>query len=166
MSETRFSEIVSMLAVVCLLNACRGSEPAGQTDAQKTAAALSGEKSAANNPRCKLFTQSEMAKYIGEPVSAVRDAAMGAGCQWLAADGSGNVIVSIVPSNYHAQPSGMPGFKELAVGARGFVTPETGGWTAGAVVGKDAIVVSVEGAAATEANTVALLKDAIRRHAS
>jgi hypothetical protein len=54
----------------------------------------------------------------------------------------------------------------LAIGVRGFVAPETGGWTAGAIVGNEAIVLSVVGAAATEANTVALLTDAIGRHAS
>jgi hypothetical protein len=40
------------------------------------------------------------------------------------------------------------------------------GWIAGAIVGKDAIKVMVEGAAAGEATAVALLKEAIRRHAS
>lgn len=159
--------LASMLFVSCLLNACSGSQPAGQTDAQKLAATLSGDDqaAAANNPLCKLFTRAEIAKYLGETVSAGRNAGMGTGCQWPADDDSGDVIVQIVPSRYHSRPSAMPGFKELAVGTRGFVSPEGDGWTAGAIVGTDAIVVSVEGAAASEANTVALLKDTIERHA-
>ena len=52
-----------------------------------------------------------------------------------------------------------------SITVRGFVSPEADGWTAGAIVGTDAIVVSVEGAAASEANTVALLKDTIERRA-
>jgi len=155
--------ILPSLLFACVLAACGG----GGSDAQKTAAALSGDdkSAAANNPRCQLFTLAEIARYIGEPVSTARNAAMGAGCQWLAADGSGNVIVSIVPKDYLPRPSGLKGFKELAVGARGYVAPEAAGWTAGAIVGPDAIVVAVEGSAATEANTVGLLKDAITRHA-
>lgn len=150
-----------------LLSGCGGPDSAGEA-ARKTASALTGDDkaAAANNPQCKLFTQAEVAKYVGEPVAAGRNAAMGSGCQWLATDGGGNVMVQIVPSNYHERPSLVEGFKELAgVGTRGFVAPETDGWTAGTIVGKDAIVVSVEGAAASEANTVALLKDVIGRHA-
>jgi hypothetical protein len=157
------SRLLAPVLLASILAACGGGG-----EAQKTAAVLSGDakSAAANNPRCQLFTPAEVARYIGETVSAGANAAAGAGCQWRAADGSGNVIVSIVPSDYHAQPSAVPGFKELPIGVRGFVAPETGGWTAGAIVGKEAIVLSVVGAAATEANTVALLKDAIGRHAS
>jgi len=151
-----------------LLTACGGSQAADQSDARKAVAALTGDdkRAAANNPHCKMFTQAEVAKFIGEPVSAGRTAAMGSGCQWLATVGRGNVMVQIVPSNYHERPSLADGFKEVAgIGARGFVVPESGGWGAGAIEGKDAIRVSVVGASASEASALALLKEAIGRRA-
>jgi hypothetical protein len=92
------------LLFVSILCACNRDVPTGRTEAQNTAAVLSGDakSAAADNPRCRLFTLAEVAKYLGEAVVAGRNAAMGAGCQWLAADGSGHVIVSIAPSNYYA----------------------------------------------------------------
>jgi hypothetical protein len=163
------SRFLAPLLLVSLLGACSADVSAGRGQAQKTAAVLAGDDkaTAANNPRCKLFTQTEVAKYLGEAVVAGRNAAMGAGCQWMAADGTGYVIVSIAPSNYHTPPSAVEGFKELpGVGTRGYVAPESKGWTAGAIVGGSTVVVSIEGTAATEANTVALLKDAMKRQAS
>jgi hypothetical protein len=92
---------------------------------------------------------------------------MGMGCQWVAAHGSGDVIVAVVPAEYHERPTLAKGFKEVPdVGAKGFVAPDLGGWIAGAIVGKDAIRVSVSGAAADEAGAVALLKETIKRRAS
>jgi hypothetical protein len=161
--------LLALLLFVSILGACNRDVPTGRTEAQSTAAVLSGDakSAAADNPRCRLFTLAEVAKYLGEAVVAGRNAAMGAGCQWLAADGSGYVIVSIAPSNYYAPPSAVEGFKELHdVGTRGYVAPESKGWTAGAITGESTVVVSVEGTAATEANTVALLKDAMQRRAS
>ena len=157
------------LLLLSILGACTGDVPNGRREAQKTAAVLAGDDkaAAANSPRCRLFTQSEVAKYLGEAVVAGRNAAMGAGCQWMAADGSGHVIVSIAPSNYYAPPSAVDGFKELNdVGTRGYVAPASQGWSAGAITGESTVVVSVEGEAATEANTVMLLKNAMQRHGS
>jgi hypothetical protein len=157
------------LLLISIFSGCTGDGPAGRTEAQNTAAVLAGggKAAAANNPRCRLFTQTEVAKYLGEAVVAGRSAAMGAGCQWMAADGSGHVIVSIAPSNYYAPPSAVEGFKELNdVGSRGYVAPASKGWSAGTITGESTVVVSVEGESATEANTVALLKDAMQRHGS
>jgi hypothetical protein len=154
---------------LALLGACSRDTQTVHTEAQGTAAVLSGDAkgAAADNPRCRLFTTAEVANYLGEAVAAGRNAAMGAGCQWQARDGGGHVIVSIAPSNYHAPPSAVEGFKELTdVGTRGYVAPESTGWTAGAITGSSTVVVTVEGTAATEANTVALLKAAMQRHAS
>ncbi len=159
--------LLALLLFVLVLGACNNEVPTGSTEAQRTAAVLSGDakSAAADNPRCRLFTLAEVSKYLGEAVVAGRNAAMGAGCQWLAADGSGHVIVSIAPSTYHAPPSAVEGFKELnGVGTRGYVAPESKGWTAGAITRDSTVVVSVAGTAATEANTVALLKDAMRRY--
>ena len=146
----------------------RGPSPA--SDAQKTAAALTGDDklAAADNPQCKLFTPAEIAKYIGERVSAGRSA-MG-GCQWLTtttrADGSkGDVMVVVVPARYHERPTLAKSFKEVPdVGARGFVAQDMGGWVAGAIAGTDAVRVTIDGAAASETNAIALLKESIRRH--
>ena len=158
-----------LFLLVSLLGACSRDTQTVRTDAQGTAAVLSGDAkgAAADNPRCRLFTQAEVANYLGEAVAAGRNAAMGAGCQWLARDGGGHVIVSIASSNYHAPPSAVEGFKDLNdVGTRGYVAPQSKGWTAGAITGESTVVVSIEGSGATEAKTVALLKAAMQRHPS
>ena len=142
-----------------------------QTEAPATAPATTAAVPApdasvaqADNPQCKLFTAAEIAKYIGEPVSPGQSAALGSGCQWLAADGTGDVIVAVVPSSYHEPPTGAAGYRTLQdVGARGFVSPQLDGWVAGAIVGEDAIRVSAAGATASEGGTVQLLKDTIKR---
>lgn len=156
--------MVRVLALVfcCLFAACTH---AGE-DAKKTAAALRGDDkhTAAGNPICKLFSRVEAARYIGEPAGAGHNAA--GGCQWSAEDGSGDMIVAVVPASYHDPPKRSPGYKALAdVGAEGFVAPYMDGWLAGAIVGKEAIRVSVAGAGASEATAVALLQDTIKRRA-
>jgi hypothetical protein len=160
--------MLASIAVGSLLfSACGGGASSAQTDAQKAVAALTGDdrQAAADNPQCKLFTRAEVATYIGEPVSPGRNAS--GGCQWGATDGSGDVIVTVVPAEYHEPPSLAKGFKEVPdVGARGFVAPQLDGWVAGAIAGKNAIRVSVAGAGAGEASAVALLKETIKRRAS
>lgn len=163
--------MLKALVVSCVcaaaLSGCGGA--AGQTDAQKTAAALSGadKLAAEKNPQCKLFTPAEIAKFVGEAVSPGRDAAMGSGCQWLALNGSGNVLVQVVPARYHEPPSAADGFKRVPdVGGKGFVVPEMGGWGAGAIAGEQAVRVSLAGAAASEANAIALLTETIKRRSS
>jgi hypothetical protein len=164
------SDIAAVLATALLLSACGGSS-AVQSDARKTAAALTGDDThaAADNPQCKLFTPVEVAKYIGESVTAGRNA-MG-GCQWVTtkagSDGRrGDVMVIVVPARYHERPSLAPGFKEApGIGEKGFAAQDMGGWIAGAIVGEDAVRVSARGAAASEASAIALLKETIARRA-
>jgi hypothetical protein len=128
-----------------------------------------GAVSAQTDPQCKLFTPAELVKYIGEPVAAGRNA-MG-GCQWVTTktrrDGSqGEVMVVVVPARYHARPKLAKGFKDVPdVGEKGFVAQDMGGWVAGAIAGKDAVKVALDGVTATEANAIALLKETIARHA-
>ena len=156
-----------MLVGSLFLGACGGGASSAQTDAQKVAAALTGDdkQAAADNPQCKLFTRAEAAKYIGEPVSAGQNA-MG-GCQWVANGGSGNVMVIVVPARYHERPTLADGFKEEPeVGTKGFVARDMGGWVAGAIVGTEAVRVVVAGATASQASAIALLKESIKRHAS
>ena len=80
-----------------------------ETPKTATVAAADPSGAQADNPQCKLFTAAEIAKYIGEPVSPGQNAALGTGCQWLAADGTGDVIVAVVPSSYHEPPSDRRG---------------------------------------------------------
>jgi hypothetical protein len=152
----------SIVATALLLGAC--GRPAGGTEARQTERVLKGAgTAAATSPQCKLFTPVEVSKFIGEPVAAGVDATLG--CQWVATDGSGDVIVAIVPAEYHEPPKRAKGFKPVEnVGTDGFVAPYLGGWLAGAIVGKEAVRVSVDGATADEASAVALLKESVKRH--
>ena len=155
----------------CLLGACGacGGRSTAQSDAQTTAAALKGNTvgAAENNPQCKLFTRAEAAVYIGETVAAGDNAAVTTGCQWAASDGSGHVLVQVVPARYHEPPSHAEGFKKIAgVGREAFVVPQMGGWNAGAIDGDVAVAVSVEGPAASADSAIALLKESMRRRTS
>ncbi len=159
------------LAISSLLSACGGGSSSAQADARKAAAALTGDdrQAAADNPQCKLFTPAELAKYVGEPLTAGSNAA--GGCQWVTAhtrsDGSqGDVMVVVVPARFHERPTLAPGFKEVpGVGEKGFVAEDLGGWVAGAIVGKDAVRVVIAGATAGEPNAIALLRETIARRA-
>jgi hypothetical protein len=164
MRQSTTAAYSSIVAIALLVSAC--GEPGGRTEARQTAGALKGGDAAvATSPQCKLFTPAEVSKFIGEPVAAGVDAALG--CQWVATDDSGDVIVAVVPAQYHEPPKGSTGFKQVNdVGSGGFVAPYMDGWIAGAIVGKEALRVSVAGATADEASAVSLLKEAIRRHAS
>ena len=134
-------------------------------DAKKTAALITANDKShpeATNAQCKLFTADEAGKYIGEPVGPGRNAT--GGCQWLAKDESGDVIVSVVPAEYHEQPSMQEGYRVLPdVGTKGFVAPYMGGWLAGAIQGKQAIRVSVAGSGATQSAAIELLKESMKR---
>ncbi len=158
------------LALYLLIGAlipCLGSGcSAGQTDAKKTAAALTGEDKIAadRNPQCKLFTAAELAKYVGEPLSPGHDAAMGTGCQWEGGPDGDSAMIQIVPARYHEPHKGAKGFKKLPdVGTQGFVEMSMGGWNAGAITGPQAVVVAVRGPAASEATAIALLREVIKR---
>jgi hypothetical protein len=159
-----------MTVVSCLLaaalTACGGNGAAAQTSAAKTAAALTGEDKIAadQNPQCKLFTPAELAKYSGEPLSAGHGAAMGTGCQWMGRSQAGFVMIQVVPARYHEPHKGAEGFRKLPdVGTQGFVETDLGGWQAGAITGPQAVVVSVHGPAASDANAIALLTETIKR---
>jgi hypothetical protein len=155
-----------LLALVAPMTACGGGASA-QTNAQKMAATLSGDDKIAadKNPQCQLFTPAELTKVVGMPLGPGRNAAMGTGCQWLALSGDGFAMVQVVPARYHEPHSGAKGFKKLPeIGSRGFVENDLG-WGAGAIIGAESIVVSVNGTAANEATAIALLKETIKRKA-
>lgn len=156
--------LVSLLAAVALA-ACGPSTPS--SDAKKTADALTGDSNgAANlNPLCKLFTPAELEAYAGESLGAPDTAAMGTGCQWLAKDGEGSVLLQIVPKSYHRNTYLADGYKKLPdLGVEGNVAPDMGGWIAATIVGEESIIASVAGKSASEAQAVALLRETIKRH--
>jgi hypothetical protein len=160
---------LSIAVVFVLLAGSATSSGQGKATAEKEARILKGDDkgSAANNPQCKLFSAAEAGRYIGGTVTSTENAAMGSGCQWLVGGGNGDMIVAVVPATYHEQPKGAKGYKSLPdVGMKGFVAPELDGWVAGSIIGKDAIRVSLAGKAASEATTVALLKDTIKRRSA
>ncbi len=158
---------VIVMIYSCLL-VCGSASAQASKEAKKVADALTGDdrKSAADNPQCKLYTVAEVGKYIGEPVTAGKNAALGTGCQWLAKDGSGDVIVAVVPARYHEQPKLAKGYRALGdVGAKGFVSPELDGCAAGAIQGGESIRVSVAGSGASEKTAIDLLKETLKRKA-
>lgn len=147
--------------------ACGTPSPEVPSGAENTAAALSGDDKgeAATNPQCQMFTSQEVATFSGKPVGAGRNAAMGSGCQWMATDEKGSAMVQTIPATYHSPASAAPGFKDLRdVGERGFIVPETGGWSAAAIQGDKSVNVSTP-PGATEASTVAFLREAMKRSA-
>ena len=158
----RYSIIAFALVMLMLFTALAN----GQTpDPKKLKDQLTGDANgqASANPQCKLFTQAEIAAYVGAQVGSGENAAGGLGCTWRNKNYSAYATVSVVPPNYFPEPSEMKGFKRLPnVGNRGWVAPDSG-WTAAAIVQDAAVVVGVSGKAATEASAVGLLQEAIKR---
>jgi len=152
------------LAFMLLVAACGSSKPGVPADAQKLADTLSGDAKgeASDNPQCKMFTQAEAGKYLGRAVKAGRNAAMGTGCQWVAAEGTGSVMVQVVSASDHNPPSLADGFRNLPdVGKDGFVAPAFSGFQAGAISGDKAV--EVQSDAKDPALAVALLKESMAR---
>jgi hypothetical protein len=159
--------IRTMLAAACLLAVSVNAWAQVPAQAKKTADILTGDAkgSAANNPQCKLFTIADAARFVGEPVEAPKNAAGGSGCQWEAKDGTGDMMVQVVPASYHTPPKLSKGYKALPadLGEKAYVAPQFDGWVAGVLRGADSIVVSLAGNGANEASTVELLKETLKR---
>jgi len=156
------------IGVVCAtLLSVASVKAADAVDPKKLADVLTGDakSSAAHNPQCKLFSPAEIAKYLDQPVDAGQNAAGGSGCQWPAKkDDSADAMVQVVPSRYFVAPSGAKGFRPLPnIGTKGFVAPQYGGWSAGALVGEVGIWVNVSGKTAKESAAIALLEETIKR---
>ena len=157
---------LSLLTACTILAAATISSTASAQDPRKTADVLTGNAkgTAANNPVCKLFTPAEAAKYVGEPVGAPENAALGSGCQWAAKDDDGDMLVQVVAASYHEEPTQAKGFQRVAeLGPRAFVVPELGGWKAATVRGQESLIVSVSGPGASQQTAVALLKELLSR---
>lgn len=144
---------------------CAATASVSQTNPNKLKDQLTGDAkgTAAANPQCKLFTQAEVAAYVGMPVGAGQNNSAGAGCRWSYKEYEAWATVSVVPPNYFPEPTEVKGFKRLpAVGKKAWVAPDSG-WSAGALVGDAAIVVVVYGKKASEASAVSMLQEAIKR---
>lgn len=136
---------------------------------------------AANNPQCKLFTQNEASAYVGAPVGAPENDLMpgSSGCSWSDERAGYKMKVNMLPAGNALQLSkwgfeGWEGFRAVPdIGARAYVarTPTIdvmgkkigGEWQAGAIVGKDYVVVGLRGPKGNADAAVALLKETIKR---
>jgi hypothetical protein len=151
-------------AALLLLCGCQKTDAVA--DANKAMNVITGDdqQPASANSTCRMFSSTEAASYIGEPVGAPENAAMGSGCAWPAKDGDGEVVIAIVPAADHEPPTGGEGFQKLASpGTEGFAIPQLGGWVAGSIVGDKAIRVTVMGQTASEATAAKLLTDVAAR---
>ncbi len=157
----RYSNIAAVALAMLFAVSANGQ----QANPRKLKEQLTGDAKgpASGNPHCKLFTEAEIAAYVGAPVGPGENAAGGAGCNWHRKNSEAFATVSVVPSSYFPQPDLVKGFKRLPdVGSKGWVAPDSG-WSAGAVVQDVAVVVVISGKTATEASAVALLREAIKR---
>lgn len=157
----------NVVVAVCLILATSLSSSAqSKSDAEKLSGALKGDKkgAAATNKQCKLFTMAEAGSYVGATIHNIENAAMGTGCQWTVGGNGGSMLVQVVPARYHEKPSGAPGYKKLPeIGPQAFVVPELGGWHAGSLQGAQAVHVMLSGKGASEATTIELLKESMKR---
>lgn len=152
-------------ALVILAALLTGSASAQQPDAKKLKDQLTGDAKAAasSNPQCRLFTVAEISSYAGASLGRGENAGGGNGCMWSDKDDEASAMVSVVPAQYFPEPKLVKGFKRLpAVGTRGWVAPDSG-WSAGALVLDEAVVVEISGKKATEASAIALLQEVIKR---
>jgi len=160
----RYSSATAVVLAMLIAASANGQ----QTNPKKLKEQLTGDAKgpASGKPQCKLFTQAEIAAYVGAPVGPGENSLGGAGCNWHEKHYKSFAGVSVVPPSHFPQPTLMKGFKRLPdVGSKGWVAPDSG-WSAGALVEDVAIVVVIYGKTATEASAVRLLKEVIKRRKS
>lgn len=149
-----------------LMAACAlGLVTAWAQDPKRTAETITAhdkKNPKALNPQCKLFTPAEVSKFAGMALGAPGNAT--GGCIWSATKGEAEVMLNVVPASYHPEPKLAKGYHTLPeVGAKGNVRPEMGGWSASAIQGENSVSAHVSGPSSSEANVVALLKEALKR---
>ncbi|MDR0787396.1 MAG: hypothetical protein LBG44_05970 [Gemmatimonadota bacterium] len=159
------SENLIFVAFLGLALAGCDQASSASAEARQLADKLTGDADgdAKDNAQCRMFTRAEIAVYADTPVEAGRNAALGTGCQWLAQNENGFVMVQIVRAQDHNPPSAAPGFRELpGVGSDGFVINEEGSWSAGAIQDGRSINVEIS-TGAGEVQALALLREAMKR---
>jgi hypothetical protein len=158
-------KLMRRAALVLLVTLAGGIAWAQPMSPGKTRDVLTGDAkgSAAANPQCRMFSPAEIAGYLGTSVGPGKNAAGGAGCQWTAKTDEADAILTIVPARHYEEPSLVKGFKRLpGLGKKAWVAPDAG-WRAGVLLDDVAILVSLEGGKANEANVVAFLREALKR---
>jgi hypothetical protein len=156
--STRLLAAAALAATVAA--PARGQPAEARRTRDAIVAATQGPAGAATP--CRLFTPDEIQGFFGAKVAAGQSGAGGMGCSWAAVD-DGIVIVTVAHDQATPRPSGTRGFKALpALGPRAWVAPSLG-WSAGTEEGKTSIYVNASGKTASEAGTVALLQETIRR---
>jgi hypothetical protein len=160
----------NVITAVCFLLAVSFISVAqSKNDPGSLAGALKGDNkgSAATNKQCKLFTMAEAGSYVGGTIHNMDNAAAGTGCQWTVGANNGSMLVQVVPARDHEKPSHAPGYKKMPdIGPEAFVVPEMGGWHAGSLQGTHAVHVMLSGKGASEARTIDLLKESMKREAA
>ena len=152
--------IASLLACFALAACSKGGDAMKE---QIQGQAALGNAKGSDAPACKVYSQDEASVWVGAKVRPPELAT--GGCQWAIGDGSGSMMLTIVEARYHERPTRQAGYHELKdIPGQAFVAPFMDGWLAGAIVGTDAVRVTLSGPGVTEEKTVALLKDAIKRH--
>ncbi len=117
------------------------------------------------DPTCQLFTQDEIAKYQGAPVKPGEKAAMGTGCAWTTTADDGSTLIQILEERYAEFPTNAPTYKAMPeLGEKGYVVEELAGY--GSAIMKNGVYlgVNISGPTATEAMTVAFMKEVAARH--
>jgi hypothetical protein len=145
------------------LSACGDAPSAKNEDAPAPAAPISvAASSAATNPLCKIFAPSDLVAYVGKPLNPADDAT--GGCQWAATDGEGDVTLTVADAQYHSTNNLSESYQPVTdLGTKGYSTRALGGWQAGAIVGNQTVNVMLAGPAASREQTVALLKETVKR---
>lgn len=142
------------------------AESSAYAEAEKAHARLAGDDkgAASDNAVCKLFKARELEAYVGEPLAAPENAAMGSGCQWPSTDEEGDVTIQIFGTDYYEPHKLAETYREVSgIGSAAFTERAMGGWLASAKTEDKAIVVMIAGEKASVENAEALLRETVKR---
>lgn len=150
---------VLISATACGLLLC-GCGPAGKVAETARTAAGSGT----GGSPCPIVSASDVSAAYGARVSETpaNSLPQAQSCEF---DGSGDTVVrlQVAPARYYEEHGGQ-GFHSLSgVGDKASVSFELGGWRAIASQRDKIVVVTAQGPAAKEENTIAVLKAALAK---
>jgi hypothetical protein len=95
----------------------------------------------------------------------VADIPQTTGCDWGAVDGAGGLLtVRLIPARYYTAPTLAKDYAVLpGIGDKAYVISELGGWRAGALKGRDAVIIQVDGGKSNRNTAVTVLKMVVRK---
>lgn len=136
--------LAAATAALAIITASAGLAPAQATQRTKTCASLS---------------DAIVSGWFGKAMEPSKLPGI-VDCQWVPADNSpGTLTIQVVPARYYDEPNLGPQFKRLTgIGDRAFVVHDMGGWTAGALKGRKALVIHVDGGKTNRATAITILK--------